>query len=161
GSVDLQVLHVGYTSAKKTVTVTAGTTTTADFALAIAVVRLQDVVTTATGQQRKVELGNNIITMGDVAAKLEQTPVTTMSEVFVAKLPGMAVLPGNNTAAPPQIRIRGLNSLSLNNAPIWIIDGVRMNVGNIGSGQTIAATSNLTAIDPNEIEDIEIVKGPS
>src|SRR5439155_22661998 len=66
-----------------------------------------------------------------------------------------------NTGAPPQIRIRGLNSLSLNNAPIWIIDGVRMNVSGIGSGQTIAATSNLTAIDPTEIEDIEIVKGPS
>ena len=59
------------------------------------------------------------------------------------------------------IRVRGLNSLSLSNAPIFIIDGVRMNAGAIGSGSTSAATSNLTNLDPHEIEDIEIVKGPS
>ncbi|HEX4681361.1 MAG TPA: SusC/RagA family TonB-linked outer membrane protein [Gemmatimonadaceae bacterium] len=161
GSIDVQVLHVGYTSAKKTVTVTAGASTTADFDLAFAIVQLQEVVTTATGQQRKVELGSNIVTMGDVSAKLEATPVTTVSELFVGKVAGMTVVPGNNTGAPPAIRIRGLNSLSLNNAPIWIIDGVRMNASAIGSGQTTAATTNLTALDPQEIEDIEIVKGPS
>src|SRR6185436_15873346 len=48
-----------------------------------------------------------------------------------------------------------------NNAPIWIVDGVRMNAGGIGSGQTTAATSYLTSLQPQEIEDIEIVKGPS
>jgi TonB-linked SusC/RagA family outer membrane protein len=161
GSVELQVLHMGYTTAKKTVTVTAGQTTTADFELEVAIVKLQEVVTTATGQQRKVELGNTIQTLGDVNARVEQTSITTMSELFVGKVASMSVVPGNNTGAPPQIRIRGLNSLSLNNAPIWIIDGVRMNVAGIGSGQTTAATSNLSAIDPSEIEDIEIVKGPS
>jgi TonB-linked SusC/RagA family outer membrane protein len=161
GVVELQVLHVGYSTLKKTVTVTAGATTTADFELETAVVKLQEVVTTATGQQRKVELGNTIQTLGDVNSRVEQTSITTMSELFVGKVASMSVIPGNNTGAPPQIRIRGLNSLSLNNAPIWIIDGVRMNAGGIGSGQTTAATSNLTAIDPTEIEDIEIVKGPS
>ncbi len=161
GTIELQVLHLGYTTVKKTVTVTNGATTTADFTLETAVVKLQEVVTTATGQQRKVELGNTIATLGDVSSRVEQTSITTMSELFVGKISSMSVVPGNNTGAPPQIRIRGLNSLSLNNAPIWIIDGVRMNAGGIGSGQTTAATSNLTAIDPSDIEDIEIVKGPS
>src|SRR5205814_10346784 len=118
-------------------------------------------VTTATGEQRKIELGNSIETLGDVSKRVEQTSITTMSELLVGKMSSVSVVPGNNTGAPPQIRIRGLNSLSLNNAPIWIIDGVRMNATGIGSGQTTAATSNLSAIDPTEIEDIEIVKGPS
>jgi len=161
GSVDIQVLHVGYTGQKKNVTVTTGQTTTAEFALDVAIVRLQDVVSTATGDQRKIELGNSIETLGDVSKRVQQTSITTMAELLVGKLSSVAVVPGNNTGAPPQIRIRGLNSLSLNNAPIWIVDGVRMNAGGIGSGQTTAATSYLTSLQPQEIEDIEIVKGPS
>jgi TonB-linked SusC/RagA family outer membrane protein len=161
GTVEVQVLRMGYASAKKTVTVTPGQTTTVDFELAISVVRLQDVVSTATGQQRKVELGNNIVALNDISSKVSETSITAMSELLVGKVASMVVVPGNNTGAPPQIRIRGLNSLSLNNAPIWIIDGVRMNSTAIGNGSTIAATSHLTALNPNEIEDIEIVKGPS
>jgi TonB-linked SusC/RagA family outer membrane protein len=161
GTVEVQVLRMGFTSVKKTVTVTAGQATTVDFELAVSVVRLQDVVSTATGQQRKVELGNQIVALSDVSARVQQTPITAMSELLVGKVASMVVVPGNNTGAPPQIRIRGLNSLSLNNAPIWIIDGVRMNATAIGNGSTIAATSNLTALNANEIEDIEIVKGPS
>jgi TonB-linked SusC/RagA family outer membrane protein len=161
GSVDIQALRIGYTAVKKTVTVTPGSATTADFELVTSVVRLQDVVTTATGQQRKVELGHSIATLGDVTSRIEQSAVTTTADLLVGKISSMVVVPGNNTGAPPQIRIRGLNSLSLNNAPIWIIDGVRMNSSAIGNGSTTAATSNLTALDPAEIEDIEIVKGPS
>src|SRR5579872_3452972 len=85
GTIEVQALRMGYAALKKTVTVTAGGTVTADFELAEAIVQLQDVVTTATGQQRKVELGNNIVTLGDVSTKLEQTPVTAMSELFVGK----------------------------------------------------------------------------
>ena len=52
GTIEVQVLRVGYEPLKKTVTVTAGGTTTADFELTVAVVKLQEVLTTATGQQR-------------------------------------------------------------------------------------------------------------
>jgi iron complex outermembrane recepter protein len=41
GSVTIEVLHVGYQSQKKIVTVTTGSTTTADFAMTVAVVQLQ------------------------------------------------------------------------------------------------------------------------
>lgn len=161
GTVDIQVLHVGHSGVKQTITVTDGQSTTADFSMDLAIVRLQDVVTTATGEQRKIELGNSIETLGDVSKRVAQTSITNMSDLLVGKLSSVAVVPGNNTGAPPQIRIRGLNSLSLNNAPIWIVDGVRMNASGIGSGQTTAATSYLTSLQPQEIEDIEIVKGPS
>ena len=57
GTIEVQVLRVGYQPVKKTVTVTAGATVNLDFELPVAIVRLQDVVTTATGQQRKIELG--------------------------------------------------------------------------------------------------------
>jgi TonB-linked SusC/RagA family outer membrane protein len=161
GSIVVRVQRVGYAEARKTATVVAGGTATVDFVVTPAIVQLADVVTTATGLQRRVELGNTVATLGDVNKRVEQTAVSSIGDLLVAKAAGMTVLPGNNTGSPPVIRIRGLNSLSLGNAPIFVIDGVRMNSGAIGTGSTSAATSNLTNLDPHEIEDIEIVKGPS
>ena len=91
GTIEVQVLHVGYQPLKKTVTVTAGGTATTDFALTTAVVRLQDVVTTATGEQRKIELGHAVATLGDVSTRVEQTSITNMSDLLVAKVSGMVV----------------------------------------------------------------------
>src|SRR6185295_20186104 len=122
GTIDVQVLRVGYTPLKKTVTVTAGATATLDFELATSVVRLQDVVTTATGDQRKIELGHAVATLGDVTSRVEQTSITNMSDLLVAKVAGMVVIPGAFTNGAPKINIRGLNSLSLNNSPIFVVD---------------------------------------
>ena len=163
GTIEVQVLHVGYQPLKKTVTVTAGGTATTDFALTTAVVRLQDVVTTATGEQRKIELGHAVATLGDVSTRVEQTSITNMSDLLVAKVSGMVVIPGAFTNGAPMIRIRGLNSLSLNNSPIFVVDGVRMNIGGSSSngGNLASGISVINDIDPSTIEDVEVVKGPS
>jgi TonB-linked SusC/RagA family outer membrane protein len=159
--VEIRVIRVGYQEQKKPVTVAPGGTATVDFTLTPAVVKLQEIVTTATGEQRKVEIGNAITAIGDISTKVEQNAVHSMSDLLVAKAPGVFVLPGNMTGSAPVIRIRGLNSLSLNNEPIYVIDGVRMNSGVIGGGVGGTNTSYLNNLDPEEIEDIEIVKGPS
>jgi len=161
GNVQLQVLRVGYQSQKKTVSVASATTTVADFALSVAVAQLEEVVTTATGQQRKVELGNAISTLGDVGKRVETSEISNVTDLMIAKSPGVSVLPSPVQGGAPTIRIRGISSISLSNAPIWVVDGVRYNVNNpsTSSGQTpITLLNNLS---PEEIEDIEIVKGPS
>ena len=160
GSIQLQVLRVGYQSQKKTVTVTAGQTATADFQLNIAVTQLPDVVTTATGQARRVELGNAIATLGDVGLKVEQSEISTTADLLTAKAPGVVVLPGSILGGAPTVRVRGVSSISLTNSPIWVVDGVRISTGNVSSG-TDSQFSLLNAMNPDEIEDIEIVKGPS
>src|SRR5690242_15092053 len=70
GTWQIQALHVGYEAQKKSVTVPKGDSVRVDFALTTAVVQLQEVVTTATGQQRRTELGNAISTL-DIAKKVE------------------------------------------------------------------------------------------
>jgi TonB-linked SusC/RagA family outer membrane protein len=62
-----------------------------------------------------------------------------------------------------RVRIRGTSSLSLTNNPIYIIDGVRVESSTGSSslsvgGSTIARTVDL---NPEEIQNIEIVRGPS
>jgi TonB-linked SusC/RagA family outer membrane protein len=160
GSVNLQVLRVGYQSQKKTVAVTAAQSTTADFVMTVAVAQLEEVVTTATGQARKVELGNALSTLGDVGKKVEESEISNTADLITAKAPGVIVLPGSTLGGAPTIRVRGVSSISLSNAPIWVVDGVRISTGTLNSG-TDTNFSLLNTLNPDEIEDIEIVKGPS
>jgi TonB-linked SusC/RagA family outer membrane protein len=160
GTAQLQVLRVGYQSQKRAVVVTAGGTATADFALVEAVAQLSEIVTTATGQQRKIEIGNAVATLGDVGKNVEQLPVTQMQDLITGKTPGMSVLPSAVVGGAPTIRIRGISSITLSNAPIWIVDGVRY-LTNETSSAGSTSNSLLNNLSPEEIEDIEIVKGPS
>src|SRR5262245_45058705 len=130
GALEVQVLRVGYRPMKKLVNVAQGVAATADFEMTASVVQLDEIVTTATGQQRRVELGNALSTLGDVNRRVEQTKVQNMGDLLVAKAPGVIVLPSNMTGGAPTIRIRGLSSISLTNAPIWIVDGIRYESGN-------------------------------
>jgi TonB-linked SusC/RagA family outer membrane protein len=160
GRADVQALKVGYRALKKSVEVASGSSVVVDFTMAQAVVQLQEIVTTATGEQRKIELGNAISTLGDVGKRVEQSEITSMSDLLVAKAPGVQVLGSPVVGGAPTIRVRGLSSLSLSNAPIWIVDGVRYNTNNTSSSGA-NSLSLLNNLSPEEIEDIEIVKGPS
>src|SRR5205823_6141419 len=79
-----------------------------------------------------------------------------------ARAPGVSVVSGSGTSGTgARIRIRGANSLSLNNDPLLIVDGVRVS-GDQSSfaygvgGQTI---SRFNDINPEDIESIDIIKG--
>ena len=162
GNVEVRVIRVGYQEQKRPVSVTAGQSATLDFQLDRTLVVLQEVVTTATGEQRRVELGNTVATI-DAAKVVEAAPIKNMGDLLVAKAPGVQVLPANMTAGGSRVRVRGTSSISLNNDPIYIIDGIRMtsdrNSTAIGVGGT--QPNRVNDINPEEIENIEVVKGPS
>jgi len=72
---------------------------------------------------------------------------------------------GGTTGSGSRIRIRGATSLSLRNEPIIVVDGVRIdaspqagNLENFTGGQ---AASRLNDLNPDDIESVEVVKGPS
>ena len=48
----------------------------------------------------------------------------------------------------------------MSNAPIYVVDGVRYASGSTNSG-TGTSFSLLNSLNPDDIQDIEIVKGPS
>ena len=161
GPRELRVFRVGYTAQKLPVAINSGATSTLDFEMVASVVKLQEVVTTATGEQRRVELGHTVATV-DVAKKMGESPIKNMGDLLVAKAPGVQVLPSNMTGGGSRVRIRGTSSFSLSNDPIYIIDGIRMTsttTSAVGVGGT--SPSRVNDINPNEIENIEVVKGPS
>ena len=162
GTADVRVIRVGYQEQKKSVRVLDGQTATLDFAMTQTVVQLAEVVTTATGEQRRVEVGNAVENVS-VSQLTQSAPVRTISDVLTARVPGVMVQQGTQTGSGQRIRVCGISSLSLSNEPIFVIDGVRMsaNNGSTSFGNGGNNFSRLGDISPEDIENIEIVKGPS
>jgi TonB-dependent SusC/RagA subfamily outer membrane receptor len=162
GSVELAVSRLGYEAKSVALTVNVGQTTTADVELTQTTTVLAEVVTTVTGAQRKVELGNAVATI-NVAEKLAVAPIKDVSGLLSGRASGVQVVESGMTGSGARIRIRGQSSLSLNNEPIVYIDGVRVlsSSGSSAIGTGGSMPSRLNDINPEEIENIEVIKGPS
>ncbi len=162
GEVTVRVVRIGFAGQSKTVTVTAGQTATVDFQLASVAMKLNPIVTTATGQQRRVEVGNAIAQVNAVDVVATQA-VSQVADLLVSKAAGVTVFSGVQTGAGTRIRIRGTSSLSLSNNPIFIIDGIRVEGTTGSSAVSVGGTTpaRIGDINPEEIESIEVVRGPS
>jgi TonB-linked SusC/RagA family outer membrane protein len=166
GTVSLQAQRVGYKeSAPLVVTVTEGGTATADFALSITATTLDQVIVEATGEtQRFRETGNLVNNVN--ADSVPPAAVASFSDVLSGRAPGVQISQfSGTTGGGSQIRIRGANSVSLGNAPLLIIDGVRADNAESSGDASIntggQSPSRFDDIDPNDIDNVEVVKGPA
>jgi TonB-linked SusC/RagA family outer membrane protein len=164
GAVTVRAQRIGFTPVTQSANAAAGSPTTLNFVLSATAIQIDEVVITATGEsQRKRESGNTIATVTPTEEKLATT--TNIAEVLQASAPGVYVnSPGGTQGSANRIRIRGASSISLSNEPLLIVDGVRASnaIGGSGSigvgGQT---SSRLNDINPDDIEAIEVIKGPA
>lgn len=99
------------------------------------------------------------------AAEIANKGFVTVEEALKGQLAGVSTL--NVTGRPggqAQIRVRGINSLTGNTDPIWIVDGMPLqgdlpDVGVAGSDlQNTVLTNGLGNLSPDEIESITILK---
>ncbi|MFL5614503.1 MAG: SusC/RagA family TonB-linked outer membrane protein [Gemmatimonadaceae bacterium] len=165
GAHQLRASRVGYGPAVRTVSVVAGAIASVDFIISHVPFVLEEVVTTATGEQRTRELGN-IVAKPDVAKIVENAPITDMQDLLNGRVSGVNLIQQNGTVGSgSRVRIRGLSSASLSNDPLVYVDGIKVETSSprldgtvyVGGGRP----SFLNDIDPDEIESMEIVKGPS
>jgi TonB-linked SusC/RagA family outer membrane protein len=168
GDVSVRVTRLGYAAVLRPVTIVAGQTARLDVALVPAAVIIDEVVVTATGEsQRRRESGNTVNTVLPSPERLATS--TTVSQLLEAQAPGVYInSPGGTTGSASRIRIRGANSLSLTNEPLLIIDGVRVSneitqSNNMGGGIGVGGqgSSRFNDINPDDIESIEVLKGPA
>src|SRR6266550_4918436 len=166
GSYTVQVRFIGYATGTSSVSVAPGQTASVDFALTPAAVPLEAIVVSATGEEQvKRELGNTVGTID--AAKITQLAApNNTADLLNSRIPGVEVMQsGGTTGTGSRIRIRGATSLSLRNEPIIVVDGVRIDnspqagsLENFTGGQ---APSRLNDLNNDDIESVEVVKGPS
>lgn len=171
GAVTLRVRRIGYQM--RTVLVQADQQNVA-VELKKDVLQLETQVVTA--QSGSIEKRSAATTVSAVnAEELNRVPAMTVDQALQGKVTGARI--NMNTGAPGgggQIQIRGTTSILGNGEPLFVIDGVIMSNASIaggqntltragGAGTNIASvqdnrTNRLADLNPNEIEDIQVLK---
>ncbi len=108
-----------------------------------------EVVVTALGQARQPkELGYSVSKVK--AAELTQAKVVNLQNGLTGKISGLNVATTNSGVfADTRITLRGIRSLTGNNQPMLVLDGVPMALG------------FLSSINPNDIADVSVLKSAS
>ena len=164
GTVTVSVRLVGFAPKAQRLTVTDGAQLTADFSLSQRTTQLDQVVVTGTGGVTQRRAVGNVVETIDAKNVLEVAPARSVDQLIGARTPGLIALPSSGQVGTgPQIRVRAASSLSLSNDPIIVIDGVRMDAAPArGPGQRGGyGASRLNDISPEDIESIEVIKGPA
>jgi TonB-linked SusC/RagA family outer membrane protein len=161
GSKTIIVRRIGYQQQSRTVTLGANATLTVDFSLTTSSVSLAGVVVTATGEERKKEVGNAVTTVS--SADFERGGVGNTQQILQGRSTGVTVLAnGGSPGAGGTIRLRGVNSITQGNRPLIYVDGIRIFNGNSPTGvSSRQSVSPLNDIPASDIERIEVVKGPA
>src|SRR5215204_2677991 len=159
--VTLRVVRVGY---QPVAVVALAGDTQIQIRLREAAVQLNEIVVTGQveGTERRA-VGNSIVTI-DAPAALELSNAEDVTRLLNGRAPGVTVVPNSGRiGAGPSLTVRGLGSLSLNTQPLVYIDGVRVN-NDVSSGPQSAGglvVSRLNDVAPEDIESMEIIKGPA
>ena len=160
GQLSLRVNMLGYRPSTRSVRAGA---TDVRIALTRAAVGLEGVVVTAVGSQRIREVGSDIARVR-VDSVAESSPATNLSEMLSSRAAGVYVKTGSGSSAGgSRIRVRGSSSPSLANEPIIYVDGVRINSDpqSLSFANNQQVPSRFNDINPDEIESIDVLKGPS
>ena len=162
GVVEIRVERLGYAAGTGTFTIPAGGTATADFSLEVSAVALDGLVVTATGLQRRRELGNAAASI-EVDDALRRSAPQNLTALLQGRAAGVQVLQSSGTVGSAStIKIRGNGSISLNNTPLIYVDGSRVS-NSIAGGPGVGgqSTSRLNDLSLEDILSVEIVRGPS
>ena len=163
GEVTIRVVILGFRTEQQTVTAPAEGVR---FELVSAAINLDAIVVTGTaGAVERRAVGTAITTI-NAADQVGLAPTPDVTNLINGRAPGVIVTPGTGmVGAGPTIRIRGASSFSLNTQPLIYVDGVRLDNG-FGTGISVQAfgsgvVNRLNDVNPEDIESIEIIKGPA
>lgn len=153
----IQVSYVGYKLQEHTVT-----GPTLDISISQESQKLEEVVVTALGiKKERKALGYSVTEIkGDELTKARSVNVANSLEGKVAGLnvTSTATGPGGSS----RITIRGNASITGNNQPLIVLDGIPMNnedLGTVGEWGGQDQGDGISSLNPDEIESISVLKG--
>jgi TonB-linked SusC/RagA family outer membrane protein len=166
----LRVTRIGYAAVKVPFSLQQGTIRV-DVVLHTQAVALAEVLVTGTAGNQERRAQPAVVASINASELMNKAPVLNANEMLTARTPGVSLTTSSGTAgANTRINIRGQASISLSNYPLIFVDGVRVSGGPRGiatvpGGTTAGAGGQqlnaLNDINPNDIESIEVVKGPA
>ena len=105
---------------------------------------LDDLVVVAYGTANKESLTGSVAVVG--SKEIEDRPVTSVTAALEGNAPGVQVNNSvGNPGSSPSIRIRGFNSISGSNDPLYVVDGV-------------VYEGSIADLNPQDIESMSVLK---
>ena len=153
-SVTLRARAIGYTPASR---ITTATSQTVDFRLRQDVNRLSEVIVsgvTAGTEQKKLPFTITRVDAADLTRVSASDPLSALE----GKVPGANIVSASGRpGAPPAVMLRAPTSIASSGrgtAPLYVVDGIIL-------GDQLSATGGggLSGINPNDIDNIEVIKG--
>ncbi|MBC6996602.1 TonB-dependent receptor [Neolewinella lacunae] len=138
----LVVSYTGYETRREAV---AGRNTI-DFVLDDNALTLEQVVVTGYGSQKRSDITGAVASVS--SKDLEQAVFNTVDQLLQGRTAGVLVTSGDGApGSPSTIRIRGNNSLSADNGPLYVVDGIPI--------------TGTPTFNPQDIANLEVLKDAS
>jgi len=145
--------------------ITVGNRTIIDITIATSSIAMDEVVITALGISReKKSLGYSV---GEVEGEaLQQVAQENVLNALAGRVSGVAINSTGSAGSSVSMVIRGASSLTSDNQPLFVIDGIPMtntlnNVTEMARDTKVDYGNAISDINPEDIESISVLKGPS
>lgn len=161
----LMVSYIGFESQRVTVTGNK-----LDINLKSGVTELDEVVVSMDIKRKSRDLGFS--TQVVKGAEMKETQRESFVDALQGRVAGATITATSGVpGASSTIVLRGFNSMSLNNQPLFIVDGIIRDNGTIDAASNVPAaagqnntsndfTNRIADINPNDIESVTVLKGP-
>lgn len=154
----LKFSYIGYLDQE----IQVGNQSIIDVVLELDVTQLNEVVVTAFGiEKEKKALGFSITEVQ--GEELTQAREVNLGDALQGRVAGVNVSNvGSGVGGSSRVVIRGNTSINGNNMPLYVIDGVPMDNSNQGQAGMWGGSDwgdGLTSINPDDIENISVLKG--
>lgn len=158
----LTARRIGFRRAVENVNLN-GQTVTVDFTLAAQAVQLTGMMVTALSVQREkstIGTSQQAIDNSNLTAVRETNLINAMS----GKASGLAIQASGQMGGSTRIVIRGAGSITGNNQPLFIVDGIPVSNAGFSTGTAYSGRDYGNAIsdlNPDDISSVTVLKGPN
>jgi TonB-dependent SusC/RagA subfamily outer membrane receptor len=168
GAYTLVASFVGYRTESSKINIVSTETVTANFTMKVDVFLGEEVVVTGIASRTSKEVAEVAVSRVAAAQLTEINNYQSVSQLVTGKVAGVSLAPSSGNAGSGfRFNIRSGGGLNGDEQPIIYIDGVRMDNSEFGGPLTDGfgvggqGISLLASINPEDIEKMEILKGPA
>jgi TonB-linked SusC/RagA family outer membrane protein len=166
GEHTVRVVRIGYSSVTKPVTVIPDQEATVDFPLTPHATQLEEVVAIGYGTTERRDLTGAVSSV--TSEQIASAPVTSVDQALLGRAAGVQVVTSSGQpGAGTMVRIRGGNSISAKNDPLYVVDGVPLTTNLDDAtpgtllGEGMRGLNPIAGLNPDDIASIEILKDAS
>jgi TonB-linked SusC/RagA family outer membrane protein len=157
----LIISSIGY----ETQEIILGNATKLDIILVSSSAVLNEVVFTALGIKREEKSLGYAVSKVD-GKEVNRLPQENILNSLAGKMAGVTISSTGGTGSSVSMVIRGATSLSSDNQPLFVVDGVPIantlnNISQVGNDNRVDFGNSISGLNPDDIENVSVLKGPS